>query len=175
MKSRENEIMKKKLCAIMLVCAMMLTLVACGNKGTPVLHYELPEGFTEQGDGMWYAPDYPNDTANINIMSSDNDPVTFQYTKDSFCEAVEYLYEQSYGYEVEVNCTEFTKSKMNGCNTLVIRASYSLMGIEIEQIQFAVETGKDKTTTITYTQQAGGAWTDAFNASLDSMSIEYVK
>lgn len=167
--------MKKKLCSIILVCAMMLTLVACGNKGTPVLNYELPEGFVESGDGMWYAPDYPNDTANINIMTSDNDSVTFQYTEAAFCEAVEYLYEQTYGYEVEVNCTEFTKSKMNGCKTLVIRASYSLMGIEIEQIQFAVETGKNKTTTVTYTQQAGGPWTDAFNTSLDSMSIEYVK
>ena len=167
--------MKKKLCSILLVCAMMLGLTACGDKGTPVLHYELPEGFTEQTDGMYYAPDYPNDTANINIMESQDDNVTFQYTQDSFCEAVEYLYEQTYGYEVDVNCTEFTKSELNGCKTLTIRASYSLLGMEIEQVQFAVEVGKNKVTTITYTQQAGGAWTDAFNTSLDSMSIEYVK
>lgn len=167
--------MKKKLCAILLVCAMMLTLVACGDKGTPVLHYDLPEGFTEQTDGMYYAPDYPNDTANINIMESQDDQVTFQYTQDSFCEAVEYLYEQTYGYEVDVNCTEFTKSELNGCKTLLIRASYNLLGMEIEQVQFAVEVGKNKVTTITYTQEAGGAWTDAFNASVDSMSIEYVK
>lgn len=167
--------MKKKLCSILLVCTMLLALAGCGDKGTPELHYELPEGFTESTDGMWYAPDYPNDTANINIMTSENDQVTFQYTQDSFCEAVEYLYEETYGYEVDVNCTEFTKSELNGCKTLVIRASYNLLGMEIEQIQFAVEVGKNKVTTITYTQAAGGAWTDAFNESLDSMSIEYVK
>ena len=167
--------MKKKLCSILLVCAMLLTLVACGDKGTPVLHYELPEGFTEQTTGMYYGPDYPNDTANINIMESQDDQVTFQYTQDSFCETVEYLYEQTYGYEVDVNCTEFTKSELNGCKTLTIRASYNLLGMEIEQVQFAVEVGKNKVTTITYTQTAGGAWTDAFNESLDSMSIEYVK
>ncbi|MBD5466943.1 MAG: DUF1795 domain-containing protein [Lachnospiraceae bacterium] len=167
--------MKKKLGSILLVCAMLLTLAACGSKGTPVLHYDLPEGFTEQSDGMYYAPDFPNDTANINIMESQEDQVTFSYTKDSFCEAVEYLYEQTYGYEVDVNCTEFTKSELNGCKTLTIRASYTLLGMEIEQVQFAVEVGKNKVTTITYTQQAGGGWTDAFNASIDSMSIEYVK
>lgn len=73
--------MKKKLCSILLVCAMLLTLAACGSKGTPVLHYDLPEGFTEQSDGMYYAPDFPNDTANINIMESQEDQVTFSYTK----------------------------------------------------------------------------------------------
>ncbi len=172
---RENKIMKKKCCSILLVCVMLLTLAGCGDKGTPVLHYDLPEGFTESSDGMWYAPDYPNDTANINIMTSEDDQVTFQYTKDSFCEAVEYLYEETYGYEVDVNCTEFTKSELNGCKTLTIRASYNLLGMEIEQLQFAVEVGKNKVTTITYTQEAGGAWSDAFNASIDSMSIEYVK
>lgn len=170
---RENEIMKKKLCSILLVCAMLFTLAACGSKGTPVLHYDLPEGFTEQTDGMYYAPDYPNDTANI--MEAQDDQVTFQYTKESFCEAVEYLYEQTYGYEVDVNCTEFSKSELNGCKTLTIRASYSLLGMEIEQVQFAVEVGKNKVTTVTYTQTAGGGWADAFDASIDSMSIEYVK
>lgn len=166
--------MKKRLCSILLVCVMLFTLAACG-KGTPVLSYDLPEGFVDQGTGMYLAPDYPNDTANINILEDQDDQVTFQYTKDSFCEAVEYLYEETYGYEVDVNCTEFTKSELNGCKTLLIRASYSLLGMEIEQIQYAVEVGKNKVTTITYTQQAGGPWTDAFNASIDSMSIEYVK
>lgn len=142
------------------------------NSGTPVLHYDLPEGFTQADDGMYYAPDYPNDTANINIMTSENDQVTFRYTKDSFCEAVEYLYEQA-GYDVDVNCTEFTMSELNGCRTLVIRSSYNLLGMEIEQVQFAVEIGTNTVTTITYTQEAGGAWTDAFNASIDSMRIEY--
>lgn len=148
------------------------TPAAYGDNGTPVLVYELPEGFIESGDDMWYAPDY---VANINIMTNDNDPTTFQYTEEAFCKEVEYLFEQVCGCEIEVNCTEFTKSKMNGCNTLVIRTSYRLLDVEVEQIQFAVETGKNKTTVITYTQQAGGPWTDAFNASLNSMSIKYVK
>lgn len=167
--------MKKKVMSVLLVCAMMLGLVACGDKGTPVLSYDLPADFVDQGNGMWVAPDYPNDTANINVMTQDNDTVTFQYTEEAFCEAVEYLYDSQYGYEVDVTCTEFTKSELNGCKTLLIRASYNLMGVDIEQIQFAVETGKNQTTTITYTQQSGGAWTDAFNESIDSMTIEYEK
>ncbi len=168
--------MKKRVLSAVLACAMMLLFAACGkDKGTAVLYYDLPEGFTEQSDGMYYAPDYPNDTSNINVVTQENDSVTFQYTEESFCEAVEYLYETQYGFEVDVNCTEFTKSELNGCKTLLIRASYNLEGIEIEQIQFAVETAKDTTTTVTYTQQGGGTWTDAFNESVESMRIEYEK
>ncbi len=141
--------------------------------GTAVLYYDMPEGFVEQEDGMWYAPDYPYDTANVSVVTQENDSVTFQYTKESFCEDVEYVYDIQYGYTIDVNCTEFTRSELNGCRTLLIRASYNLEGIEIEQILFAVETAKDTTTTITYTQQSGGAWMDAFNASIASMRIGY--
>lgn len=140
--------------------------------GMPVLSYVLPEEFTEQGDGMYFAPDYPNDPANIMVVSSDYDPDSFQYTKESLCEELESLYEQLYGYAVTVNCTEFTDSEMNGYRTRLIRISCAAQDLELEQIQFTVETGENKTTSITYTQAVGGPWTDAFNTSLDSLHIE---
>lgn len=141
--------------------------------GTPVLYYDIPEGFVEQEDGIWYAPDYPYDTACIDVAKEENDPLTFQYTKESFCEDVEYMFNVQYGCTVDVNCTEFTRSELNGCRTLLIRSNYNLMGVDIEQVQFAVETGKNKTIVITYAQQRGGAWMDAFNASIASMRIRY--
>lgn len=136
------------------------------------VYWFMPSGFSKAEDGLYHAPDYPNDIANINVMGAIDDQETFQYTQDSFCEAIEYSYKQLYDYEVDVNCTEFTKSELNGCSTLIIRASYNLLGIDIEQIQFAIEVGKDKVTTITYTQTAGGAWTDAFESCIDSVRVE---
>lgn len=141
------------------------------HDGTTV-YWFMPSGFAKAEDGLYYAPGYPDDTANINVMEAQDDQVTFQYTKDSFCDTIEYMYMQSYGYEVDVNCTEFTKSTLNGYNTLLIRASYTLLGMDIEQIQFAVEVGRDKVTTITYTQQVGGSWTDAFNYCIASVRID---
>lgn len=136
------------------------------------VYWFMPNGFTKAEDGMYYAPDYPNDSANINVIEAQDDQITFQYTKENFCDSVEYLYEQTYDCEVEVNCTEFTESELNGCKTLMIRASYNLLGMDIEQVQFAIEVEKDKVTTITYTQEAGGTWTDAFNSCIDSVRVE---
>lgn len=143
------------------------------QSSAPKLCCDIPEEFTERSEGVFCAPDYPNDTANINILTAEGDRQTFQYTKESYCEAVKYLYEQAYGYDIEVNCTEFIQSELNGCKTLMIRMSYNLIGVaEIEQIQFAVETEKDKVTTITMSQPVGGGWMDTFERVLDSIRVE---
>lgn len=146
---------------------------ASGLHGVPTLCYDLPEGFTELTDGMYYSPDFPNDYANINIITTEHDTLTFQYTEETFCEAVEELYHTEFGLQVEIDCSEFTRTTVNGCNALIIRTSYVLEDVAIEQIQYSVETQKDKVTTVTFTQYAGGGWTEEFNKVLDTMRIEY--
>lgn len=138
--------------------------------GASVLYYELPDAFVEQDDGMYFSPDYPDDPANIVVIASEYDPDTFQYTRESYCEELTYLYGQLYSNGVTVDCTEFTESEMGGCRTRLIRVSCA--ALDLEQIQFAVETGENETIVITYTQTMSGQWTDAFNASLDSMRVE---
>lgn len=140
--------------------------------GMTALSYELPQEFIGQGDGMYVAPDYPDDTANINVIESQYDPETFEYTEEAYCEDMEYAYKQLYDYDVTVHCTEFTKSELNGCRTLLTRLSFNLWGTELEQVQFAIGAGESGMTVITYTQPAGGPWMDAFNASIDSVHIE---
>lgn len=140
--------------------------------GGPRLCYEVPEGFVEQSEGFYLAPNYPNDTSNINIMTSENDPVTFQYTEETFCYMLESLYSEYYDVEVDVKCTEFTKTTINGYNALIVRINYELMGIALEQVQCSVETEKDKVTTITMSQPAGSGWMDAFERVLDSIRVE---
>ncbi len=142
------------------------------ESGMPVISYELPEEFIGQADGIYVAPDYPGDPANIMVVSSDYDTESFQYTEESYCAALENMYEQLYGYAVTVNCTEFTESEISGCRTRLIRISYAAQDMEIEQVQFAVETGENKTLSISYTQAAGGPWMDAFNESIGSVRIE---
>lgn len=136
------------------------------------LCYDIPEGFKEMSTGLFCAPDYPNDVANINVLTAGNDQQTFRYTKESYCEAVKYLYKQAYGYDIVINCTEFTQSELNGCKTLIVRMSYELPDMEIEQIQFSAEVGTNRVTTITMSQPAGGGWLDAFERVLDSIRLE---
>ena len=140
--------------------------------GAPRMRYEIPEDFVEGGEGFYVAPDYPNDTSNINVMTSENDSITFQYTKESFCSMLELLYSEYYDVQVDVKCTEFTKTTINGYNALIIRIQYDLMGVALEQVQCAVETEKDKVTTITMSQPAGAGWSDAFERVLDSIYVD---
>ena len=138
----------------------------------PRICYEIPEEFVEHSKGFFYSPNYPNDVSNINVMTSDNDSVTFQYTKESYCNMLERLYSEYYDVQVDVECTEFTKTTINGYNALIIRLKYDLMGVSLEQLQCAVETERDKVTTITMSQPAGSGWEDAFERVLDSIRVE---
>lgn len=166
--------MKKKIMALITMCAMVATLTACGGekKGDPKLVYEFPEGFTEQADGMYYAPDYPNDTSNIYVQVAENDPYGVNYTEDQFVEMVNAAYEAQ-GYSISnMNMVEFSKGEIEGYDTLTIDCAYELEGIQIEQIEFIIQIGKE-THMITYTTAPGMGWTDAFRSSVDSMKVEF--
>lgn len=138
----------------------------------PKMRYEIPDGFIEVENGFFCAPDYPGDPSNINVMTAENDTVTFQYTEEIYCYALESLLNDYYDTQVDVECTEFTKTTINGYNALIIRLKYDLLGVTLEQVQCAVETEKDKVTTITMSQPAGSGWTDEFDRVLDSIYVE---
>ncbi|MCM1105157.1 MAG: serine/threonine protein kinase [Clostridium sp.] len=142
------------------------------ESNAPQMRYEIPDGFVEVEKGFFCAPDYPSDTSNINVMTAKNDTVTFQYTEELFCYALESLLDEYYDMQVDVECTEFTKTTINGYNALIIRIKYDLQGVALEQIQCSVETEKDTVTTITMSQPAGSGWADAFDRVLDSIYIE---
>ena len=163
----------KKLTALLLMCTMVFTLVACGgDKKTGTLSYDLPEGFIEQAEGQWVSPDYASgDSSNIIVQASENDPYGVNYTEDEFVELVSAAYEAQ-GYSIDsFNMVEFKKGELNGFDTLLIDCEYSLMGVEIQQIEFLAQIG-DVTHVITYTTAPQFGWHDAFRASVDSMEIK---
>lgn len=163
--------MNKRVLSVILTCAMLLLLAACGSKKNAVLYYDLPEEFVEQSDGLYLLSDYPRDTSNIFVWSG-KDELTLQSTEEAFCSVVEESL-AAQGMDVELNCTEFTKSELDGCKTLTVRVSYEYMGIKCEQLSFSVETSKNQVTTITYTQIGDASWMDAFEKSVASAKIEY--
>lgn len=164
--------MKKKLMALVLLCTMLAALTACGGKkkdGT--LTYTMPEGFTEQSEGQWVSTDYPNDSSNIMVQASENDPYGVDYTEEQFIELVTTAY-AAQGYSVEdFTIVEFNKSKINGYDTLLIDCEYSLMGVELQQIEFLAQIG-DTTHVITYTTSPIYGWYDAFRTSAEGITIE---
>lgn len=167
--------MRKKLTALILVCMLAAALTACGSgsKKNGTLHYTLPDGFTEQseGSGQYVTADYPNDSSNIIIQETKDDPYGADYTEEQFTELVAAAYEAQ-GYTIDsFNINEFTKKEMSGFDTLMIDCTYSLMGIEIEQIEFLAKIG-DTTHVITYTTSPNLGWHDAFRESVDTITID---
>lgn len=166
--------MRKKLMALALVCTMVAALTACGgSKKNGTMNYTLPDGFTEQseGSGQYVTADYPNDSSNIIVQETKDDPYGVDYTEEQFTELVSAAYEAQ-GYSIDsFEIVEFTKSKLNGFDTLLIDCNYTLMGVEIEQIEFLAQIG-DTTHVITYTTSPELGWHDAFRQSIDSISID---
>lgn len=163
----------KKLTALLLMCTMVFALTACGGgKKNGTLTYDLPEGFTEQTEGQYVSPDYASgDSSNIIVQASENDPYGVNYTEDEFVELITAAYEAQ-GYSVdEFNLVEFTKGELNGFDTLLIDCQYTLMGVEIQQIEFLAQIG-DVTHVITYTTAPQFGWYDAFRDSVESMEIK---
>ena len=181
--------MKRRILAVLLVCAMVLGLVACGSSASTGgedagedeviaidggrIEFTPPEGFTvadPNSDQLFYTEDYPNDSANYNVQYAENDPVTFEYTKEDYCEVLNQVFKSQYNVDVDISCTEFTKTKLNGHEVRIIRTQYTIGDMGIDQIQCAVQLGKG-CETVTYTQTIGSDWTDEFEKSMATIHV----
>lgn len=189
--------MKKKLMALVLMCTMVFALVACGgdkksdtsNAGgvagqteerTGTLVYSLPEEFSvEIVEGQWVTSAYPNDTSSIVIQSMEDDPYGINYTEDEFVELVSVLYEAQGCVVGEINMVEFTKSELNGFETLLIDCKYNLqmevegtmVNADIRQIEFVAQIG-NVTHAITYTDITQDGWYEKFRESVATIDIQ---
>lgn len=189
--------MKKKLLTVLLVSTMVFGLVACGDNAEVEdveavsgvetveeteaaevieggrIEFTPPEGFTVEDpntENMFYTENYPTDTANYNVQYTENDPVTFTYTKESYCDVLKQVFKSQYDVDVDVDCTEFTTTELDGHQVRIIRTSYTIQDTGIDQIQCAVQLG-DGCETVTYTQPIGGDWTDEFEASMNTIHV----
>ena len=162
----------KKLTALIFMSMMVFALVACGGKKGGTLAYELPEGFIEQEEGYWVSPDYASgDSSNIIVKAIENDPYGVNYIEDEFVELISAAYEAQ-GYSIDsFNMVEFKKGELNGFDTLLIDCEYTLMGVDIQQIEFLAQIG-DVTHVITYTTAPQFGWYDAFRDSIDTIDIK---
>ncbi len=176
----------KKIFALMFALIMVVSTIGCGSsddneeKGTKAeseapkkdedmqVVVDMPEGFVEN-EGMYFAPDYPNDSSNININEVDGDIGT-DVTEEMFVSSIEETFKQVYNLEVDIEVKEFERTKIDGYNALRIALSYELAGSQIEQLQYVIQIGK-KSTTVTYTQTNESNWTEQFEESAASIKV----
>ena len=136
--------------------------------------YQVPEDWTQQSmDGVivYYSPDYPNDTSNINLYTSAKDPNFSKATKEQFEAVLKATFANLEGAEdmdMSINAFEFVE--VDAMQAIRVDASYTLNGIEIRQTQYMVD--GDKNYAFTFTEVGDADWSEVFAQCIESIKAE---
>ena len=125
------------------------------------LKVEIPEGFSEISDGMYMA----EDDASIIVLTT---PATGEIpSQDAIVEQLK----ATLGDETEITVDEYEVYQVSGYDALRFSASYLMEDMECTQTQCMVF-ADGKIGMAAFTQQKGGAWTDAFNECIANITME---
>lgn len=136
--------------------------------------YTAPEGFTVDStdENVYYAPDYPNDASNINLVVTVSDPaLTMQlYTSDMLKAALDQSLTQAFNETVSIEMDLLEYTEIAGQSALHTVFHYTVSGIEIVTAQYVINAGASSCT-IALAQMPGSDWMDAFDASVAAIVL----
>ncbi len=136
--------------------------------------YTAPEGFTvdSTNENLYYAPDYPNDASNINLVVTASDPaLTMQlYTSDMLKAALDQSLTQAFNETVSIEMDLLEYTEIAGQSALHTVFHYTVSGIEIVTAQYVINAGASSCT-IALAQMPGSDWMDAFDASVAAIVL----
>lgn len=135
-------------------------------EGEAAIKAEIPEGFTEAAEGMYLNPDYPNDSSNIIIMTTAGDASEIP-SEEAFKEQ---LIASLGDTEMEVAVEDYEQYTVSGYDAVRMTIQYSMEGVELSQT-YVMVFGDGVIGSAIYTAQ-GDAWIDAFDESIDSITME---
>ncbi len=129
---------------------------------------QLPEGFSYSGDGMYIA-DAP-DPSNITVRSALTGDEGLSFTQDFLEQSIVSAYENM-GLEVEdFVISTFERGEVNGYETLFMEMSYTLNGLNLQQVEFIIQVD-DTTCTVVYTTEESLGWYDEFIQSVETIQV----
>lgn len=136
--------------------------------------YTAPEGFTVDStdENVYYAPDYPNDASNINLVVTVSDPaLTMQlYTSDMLKAALDQSLTQAFNETVSIEMDLLEYTEIAGQSALHTVFHYTVSGIEIVTAQYVIN-AEASSCTIALAQMPGSDWMDAFDASVAAIVL----
>ena len=139
---------------------------------------ELPEGFTKSEEEStdtieyFYGPNYPNETANININVTANDGSLAFTTTDMLVMTLEPQLEAAYQIDLDIKVTKNMSPKIDDHRALIYAIEYALTDeVSLTQQQCIIE-NNDKLVFVTFTSATGEDYADAYDACIDSIRFE---
>lgn len=134
--------------------------------------FELPEGFEEsqEVDGLYVTSRYPLDASMIYYAVMEQDTSMQLMTEELFKEQAEENLKLAYDEDIEVNIDSFESVNISGYPAFRILCHYQADGIEITQLEYAVNA--DKSYTVIYSQTNDYDWMEAYEASAATIKVK---
>lgn len=139
-----------------------------GDEGQPEfkpadLACKIPDGFEEQSDeaGLYLHKSFPEDIASISYIITQTDDTMMEMTGEDYRDAYEKELYDVYGDEVDIIIHSFDHVRVDQRNAIRITLEYELKGVTYEQLNFMIFNG-DEEHIMSFTQEAGGKWTEEF-------------
>ncbi|MBP3475280.1 MAG: hypothetical protein J6K48_03045 [Lachnospiraceae bacterium] len=151
----------------------MDTSVLENTRATKGCTFTLPDTFEESEDmpGMYVTKRYPIDASTIYYVALDQDVALQLMTEETFKEQAESDFRQAYNEDIEVVIDSFERIRIDGYPAFRILCHYEVNGIEITQLEYAINA--DKSYVITYSQTGDYDRMEEYEASAETIRLEY--
>lgn len=147
-----DEVTRQELTAELLEENELDTSVMEPKRSTKGCTFDLPEGFEESEEvaGMYVTGRYPIDASSIYYTVMEQDTSMQLLTQETYKEQTQESLRQTYGEDVEIHIDSFESMKISGYPAFRILCRYQIDGIQITQLQYAINA--DKSYMVIYSQ-----------------------
>ncbi len=168
-----DEEIKNELTIELLKEQEMDTSILENIRATKRCTFTLPDAFEESEDmpGMYVTKRYPIDASTIYYVALDQDVSLQLMTEETFKEQAESNFRQAYNEDIEVVIDSFERIQIEGYPAFRILCHYEVNGIEITQLEYAINA--DKSYVITYSQTDDYDRMEEYEASAETIRLEY--
>lgn len=164
--------MKKKILVTVMMLAMVLGISACGQRSEGALMFDVPAGFVYNSEVRCYlGPNYPDELANINYYSYENDGTFGILTKEIVEMTMEESLSESFLEDIDITLTRWEKTKVDGYKAFIYSYEFENGGIGYEQTQIVIN-GKDYIHYVTFSDYIDSPYTDEFDRCIKNMRFE---
>lgn len=134
--------------------------------------FEIPEGFAESEEvaNLYVRKRYPIDASTIYYTVMDEDISMQLLTEEAFQEQMKENLQQTYNEEVDVFIDSFEKVEISGYPALRILCHYTVDGVELTQLQYAINA--DRSYMIIYSQTKDYDYMDLYEASAATIEVK---
>ena len=150
----------------------MDTSVMEDGRSTTGCSFDIPEGFAESEEvaNLYVRKRYPIDASTIYYAVMEEDIALQLLTEEAFAEQMEADLLTAYNEDVDVSVDSFEHIEISGYPAFRILCHYTVSGVEITQLQYAINA--DRSYMVTYSQTSDYDYMELYEASADTIEVK---